>query len=588
MAEEQRLGSSYVLEQWLGAGASGQVWSGRDDAGHPWAFKLLRSELANDPGIVNRFVQERRVLASIRHPNVVQVHDLVVEGSTLAIVMDLVEGHDLRATVRETGTLPPHRIATYGADIAVALHAAHQSGVIHRDVKPENVLIDETNDRARLTDIGVARLVDGSDRSTMLLGTPQYMAPEIAEGKTPTPAVDMYSLGMMLYELCCGVPPFAGRGSAMATLRVHAVDVPGRPEGVPDPLWRIIAALTAKDPAQRPAAGVAADELSGIAPALTGVAAAPRLAEPPPAQTSGRFNLGPGADAETMLGTDVEGAPTAGETVFVDRSTPAGAATTGPPGAGWHPGYGQPASVPSGGYPSGGYPSQGYPSGAYSAPQQPPKRTGALLGAAVGVLLVLTVGLGWVILNGPPQLGSTTSAAATVTSTPTDSTSTSTTSSPGLPPPPPVTVTVTEPTRPTSASQKVLPKAIQQDAADRLVRGYLSEVESGLLTIDEMADYFTATVQWYRLPTRITREEIWEKVQVDPTKPRTTFGPPNFLSFTTGVSHQGRSADQIEYRVDYSRLDMQSQPTKQGNVTVCYVLVPDSAGNPRITRIFER
>src|SRR6476661_2158257 len=226
MDARRPLGSAYLLESRLGRGASGEVWRGTDREGRVFAFKLLHTDLADDPRIVERFVQERSLLASIRHPHVVRVHDLVIEGQTLAIVMDLVEGPDLRELLRRHGTLPPQQVAQLGAELAEALHAAHTLGVIHRDVKPENVLLDTsfTLAKAKLTDFGIAKLVGDSKRSTMLLGTPHYMAPEIAEGAEPTPAADLYSLGVTLYELACGITPFAGRGSAMAVLRAQATE----------------------------------------------------------------------------------------------------------------------------------------------------------------------------------------------------------------------------------------------------------------------------------------------------------------------------------------------------------------------------
>ncbi len=625
MTDKRRLGSSYVIEQLLGTGASGQVWSGRDDAGHPWAFKVLRSELAADPGIVNRFVQERSVLASIQHPNVVAVHDLVVEGQTLAIVMDLVEGQDLRSTIRAEGTLAPQTVATYGAQIAAALQAAHHSGVVHRDVKPENVLIDAASGEARLTDFGIARLVDGSHRSTMLLGTPQYMAPEVAEGKNPTPAVDAYSLGIMLYELCCGVPPFAGRGSAMATLRAHAVDVPGRPDGVPDRLWEIISALTAKDPARRPAAGVAAGDLSAVAGALTGVAKAPRLSEPPPPQASNQFSANPHADAATILGSAVAGPPAAGDTVFVDRGAAPGWNQTGPGGPAYPAGYVHPAGYPSGGYPSGGYPSGGYPnagypgggypaqdagysggypSGGYPAaqpsPQQPRKRTGALVGAVVGVLLVAAVGLGWLVFTRSPQSEAATTPGDT-TSSSSSTTATGTTSvapqpqalAPQPPAPRPVTVSPRTPVTP-QAPAVPQPAPVQQDAAtrqaaaDATVRGYLERANSGTMRREEMANHFTPTVQWYNAATRVTRESIWSKIQLDRSKPYTLFDPPTLQQFVPNVSYNGRSADRLDYHVNYTRYDVQGRVTGTGSVIVCYVLVPDTDGIAKITRVYER
>lgn len=306
---QQRVGSRYVIETVLGQGAFGQVWAARDVDGGQWAVKVLRPELASDPGVVRGFVQERSVLASVRHRHVVGVHDLVAEGTTLAIVMDLVDGPDLRSLLRARGTVAPATAARWGAQVAAGLAAAHAVGVVHRDVKPENVLIDAASDEAKLTDFGIARLMDASSQTaTMLAGTPQYMSPEVAEGDVSGAAGDLYSLGAMVYELACGVPPFAGRGSALATLRAHAHEVAGRPPQMPDPLWPIVEELLAKDPGRRPSsAAEVSRRLSDVAEELAGVPAAERLSAPPP---SARVITG-APDAPTMVGMQAvrSGAP---------------------------------------------------------------------------------------------------------------------------------------------------------------------------------------------------------------------------------------------------------------------------------------
>ncbi len=605
------MGSSYVLDELLGTGASGQVWSGRDAGGQTWAFKLLRAELAADPGIVNRFVQERTVLASIRHPNVVQVHDLVVEGATLAIVMDLVQGQDLRSLLRHEGTLPPERVAVLGAQMASALQAAHRTGVVHRDVKPENVLIDAETGDARLTDFGIARLVDGSQRSTMLLGTPQYMAPEVAEGKPPTPAVDVYSLGIMLYELCCGVPPFAGRGSAMATLRGHAMETPGRPEGVPDRLWDAITSLTAKEPAQRPSAESAAAELAAAAQELVGVGAAPRLTQPPPGQPVVGSTVGPGGASPTVLGAAAAGTPGAGDTMFVERgrTTPGWGPAAGAFGPG---GYVHPAASGfstggfPGGYPSGGYPSGGYPSGYPSPTGRGSKRRGALAGAVVGVLLAMVVGLGWLALERSSQSSSTAVAATTPTPTRTASAAPGKASTPRetttvekevvrQAPAPRVTVTrdvpttsedsASEDTSSDSSSSETADESSRRDAADQLVRSYRSSVSG--LSRGDMATFFAPTVQWYGISS-ISRESLWSRIKEAQSDSSTSFSPMEYHDFVSNVNYKGQTADRIEYSVSYSKRNSQGEVTKTGTVIVCYVLVDVESGNPRIARVYER
>lgn len=282
---EQPLGSTYTLMDKLGAGAMGTVYRGRDTRGTAYAFKLLRPEFAEDPALVQRFVQERSALVGVQHPNVVVMRDLVIEGVTLAIVMDLVEGGDLRRVLDERGTLPPAEAARFAGGIAAGLAAVHAAGLVHRDVKPENVLLDfhQAAPVPKVSDFGIARLADAaaSTRSTMMLGTPNYVAPEVADGRPATGAADVYSLGIMLYEMCAGVTPFEG-GSQLAVIRRHGDATASRPDGVPDPLWAAIRDMLAKDPNQRPTAAQAAPYLSNLATALEGSPAAPALSEPLP------------------------------------------------------------------------------------------------------------------------------------------------------------------------------------------------------------------------------------------------------------------------------------------------------------------
>lgn len=282
---EQPLGSTYTLTDRLGAGAMGTVYRGRDKAGAPFAFKVLRPEFAEDPALVQRFVQERSALTQVEHPNVVRMRDLVIEGETLAIVMDLVDGGDLRALLRQEGTLPPAQAAQLAGGIANGLSAVHAAGLVHRDVKPENVLLDRsgTSTVPRVTDFGIARLADAAaaTRSTMALGTPNYVAPEIAEGRPATGAADVYSLGIVLYELCAGVTPFEG-GSQLAVIRRHGDATAPRPDGIPDQLWAAIRDMLAKDPAERPTMAQIAPYLTNLGVSLAGHPAAGRLTEPLP------------------------------------------------------------------------------------------------------------------------------------------------------------------------------------------------------------------------------------------------------------------------------------------------------------------
>ncbi|MER5636298.1 serine/threonine-protein kinase [Kitasatospora sp. NPDC002227] len=284
------VGSKYLLEESLGRGATGTVWRARVrdgvavpgiEPGRPVAIKILREELAADPDIVMRFLRERSVLLRLDHPNIVRVRDLVVEGELLALVMDLVEGPDLFRYLRESGPLSPIAAALLMAQVADALAASHADGIVHRDLKPANVMLATvTVDGVEqmhplLTDFGIARLADspGITRTHEFVGTPAYIAPESADGRPQTSAVDVYGAGIMLYELLTGRPPFQG-DNPLSVLHAHLAQEPERPRTMPEPLWTVIEHCLRKDPARRPSAVSLANALRVVA-AGVGVHASP-------------------------------------------------------------------------------------------------------------------------------------------------------------------------------------------------------------------------------------------------------------------------------------------------------------------------
>ncbi|MGW2825061.1 serine/threonine-protein kinase [Streptomyces sp. NPDC001443] len=274
----RKIGSRYAAHQILGRGSAGTVWLGEGPEG-PVAIKLLREDLASDEELVGRFVQERTALLGLEHPHVVSVRDLVVDGNDLALVMDLVRGTDLRTRLDRERRLAPEAAVAIVADVAEGLAAAHAAGVVHRDVKPENVLLDMQGPLgpggahpALLTDFGVAKLIDSPKRTraTKIIGTPDYLAPEIVEGLPPRAAVDIYALATVLYELLAGFTPFGG-GHQGAVLRRHVTETVVPLPGIPDELWQLMVQCLAKAPASRLRASELAARLREQLPMLAGM-----------------------------------------------------------------------------------------------------------------------------------------------------------------------------------------------------------------------------------------------------------------------------------------------------------------------------
>ncbi|MFC5217528.1 serine/threonine-protein kinase [Streptomyces coerulescens] len=274
----RKIGSRYTANQILGRGSAGTVWLGEGPEG-PVAIKLLREDLASDQELVGRFVQERTALLGLEHPNVVSVRDLVVDGNDLALVMDLVRGTDLRTRLDRDRRLAPEAAVAIVADVADGLAAAHAAGVVHRDVKPENVLLDMQgplgpggSHPALLTDFGVAKLIDSPrrTRATKIIGTPDYLAPEIVEGLPPRAAVDIYALATVLYELLAGFTPFGG-GHPGAVLRRHVTETVAPLPGIPDELWQLIVQCLAKAPASRLRASELGTRLRELLPLVAGM-----------------------------------------------------------------------------------------------------------------------------------------------------------------------------------------------------------------------------------------------------------------------------------------------------------------------------
>lgn len=262
---------SYLLLEEIGRGATGTVWRARARAtGREYAVKILHETQASAPKAVARFLQERAILLRLRHENLVAVHDLLTtaEGAP-ALVLDLVTGGSLRDLLRQRRTLPPAEAARLLAQVAAGLTAAHEANIVHRDLKPDNILLAPRMDggtRARLTDFGIARVGDGSHLTTTgaVLGTPNYMAPEVIEGKPARTAADVYALGIMLYELLVGRPPFDDDCDTAILIR-HTRATARATVGMPPRFWTLIESCLDRVPARRPTAAALVKRLNELA-----------------------------------------------------------------------------------------------------------------------------------------------------------------------------------------------------------------------------------------------------------------------------------------------------------------------------------
>ncbi|WP_405891485.1 serine/threonine protein kinase [Streptomyces sp. NBC_00133] len=260
----------YRLDEPLGHGAMGEVWRATDQTlGRPVAVKLLRAD-EGDAAASERFRMEAQTAARLSHPHVVSMYDSGCHDGRLYLVMELVDGWSLAQDLAVHGLLNPQEAAGIGAQMAAGLSAAHLQGVIHRDIKPGNIML--TSDRiVKITDFGIARFADDASHTLTatgkILGSGSYLAPERAVGRPAVPASDVYALGCVLYELLTGRPPFLGENTpAVVQQHVNAAPVPPdqlRPE-IPRSLADHLLLLLAKDPAQRPTAEQAAGWLAAV------------------------------------------------------------------------------------------------------------------------------------------------------------------------------------------------------------------------------------------------------------------------------------------------------------------------------------
>lgn len=271
---QRALGHAYVLDRELGRGGMGAVWLARDERLHRQvAIKVLPPELATQPDLRERFLRETRMAASFSHPHIVPVHAVEERDGLLAFVMGFVDGESLAARVRRAGPMPVPEVVRLMQEVAWALSYAHGRGVVHRDIKPDNILIERATQRALVTDFGIARSTtaaptDGLTRVGEVVGTPHFMSPEQAAGDVVDGRSDLYSLGIVGFFALTGRLPFEAP-TPTALLAMHLTQPPPsveafRPDAPPE-LVEAIARSLAKEPDARWSSGEAlASALDGL------------------------------------------------------------------------------------------------------------------------------------------------------------------------------------------------------------------------------------------------------------------------------------------------------------------------------------
>jgi serine/threonine protein kinase len=264
-----RLGP-YLLEARLGHGTTGIVFRAvREHDGRRVALKVLRRTLSGDEQFVRRFVREAAVAGAVPHRHLVPIVEAGAAGGRHYLASDYVDGGSLRDRLQQTGTLPLDEVARLGACVGAALDALHAADLVHRDVKPSNVMLT-TDGRALLADFGLAKGPAHSvvTRPGELMGTPAYMAPELISGEEATPATDLYALGCVLYECVTGEVPFASPSlveMVAARLVQDPPDASSARPGVRPSLGSALRRALERDPARRPATGTALAHLVGFA-----------------------------------------------------------------------------------------------------------------------------------------------------------------------------------------------------------------------------------------------------------------------------------------------------------------------------------
>ncbi|MEP0762111.1 MAG: serine/threonine protein kinase, partial [Chloroflexota bacterium] len=258
-SQETLLNGRYRLLAQQGSGGMAVIYKATDLAlGRTVAVKILRPSLTSDPEFLKRFRQEARNVANLSHPNIVTVHDVGQDGNTHYIVMEYVDGEDLKRLIRAGAPFSIERALSIAIKICAGVGYAHRAGLVHADVKPQNVLVTE-NDNVKVTDFGIAQALTATkprdrERQRVVWGSPHYFSPEQAQGEAPTPASDVYAIGIVLFEMLTGRLPFVGTDQqelAMAHIREAPPRAAEFNPNVPEHLDRILQKVLAKEPTSR-------------------------------------------------------------------------------------------------------------------------------------------------------------------------------------------------------------------------------------------------------------------------------------------------------------------------------------------------
>ena len=321
------LGGRYRLDKLIGGGGMGEVWQAHDSVlDRTVAIKIIRPHLADDENVRARLRVEAQLTGKLHHPGIVDVFDYgedEEDGKPVPyLVMPLIDGAPLSALLAERGPLSTGETMAIVAEIATALHVAHEAGIVHRDLKPGNILVTP-DARVMLVDFGIAHAAGGEPltQTGALIGTADYLSPEQAAGRTATPASDLYALGIVAYICLSGNVPFH-RDSDIATALAHMqADVPGLPETVPDAAAGLVNALLAKDPQDRPTSGTVVAQHAAVlatsvpsppghAPVLSGEPTMPVAAPAPGSTLPGiverPVSVGEHHDAATLAGATAD------------------------------------------------------------------------------------------------------------------------------------------------------------------------------------------------------------------------------------------------------------------------------------------